>query len=151
MWQQVSPTYSTAKAISKAPLKSTTKYPQPHERIFGVDHPNTLAIAMSIAYVLQAQNKQQEAASLLQRAHQLASDRYGRESGFTLPFAQDYARTLIMNGQADRGLDMMKACAADSRRTLGSNHRDTVERNRLSAKWEQEIEEAGTAKKRARE
>jgi tetratricopeptide (TPR) repeat protein len=121
------------------------------KRIFGVDHPYTLAIAMSISYVLQAQNKLQEAASVLQQAYQLASDRYGRENGFTLPFAQDYARALMMNGQADQGLDMMKACAADSRRTLGSNHKDTIKRDGLVAKWEQEIEEAGAAKRRKRE
>jgi tetratricopeptide (TPR) repeat protein len=113
-----------------------------YEYIHGVGH-STLRAMNKIARTLNAQNKNQEAVNWWLRVHQLTSDRYGKDNSTTLFSAQGYARALKDIGKANQALDVMKACATNSQRTLGPDHELSISMTQTVAMLElgREVEE----------
>lgn len=97
----------------------------------GVEYLIGLLTKVKIASALQAQKKSEEAAVVFEQVRQLSSDRYGEDMVHTLHFAQNYAISLCVMGKVDLALEVMKACATDSRRILGPDHRFSIERTQF--------------------
>lgn len=100
----------------------------------GVEYLVGLHTKVKIARTLQAQKKSEEAVVVFEQVRQLSSDRYGdygEDMVHTLHFAQNYAISLSIAGKVDRALEVMKACATDSRRILGPDHQFSIERTQF--------------------
>lgn len=108
-----------------------------HQRVDNDWHSQRALSTMgSIAEGLQEQENLWEAADLSEQVYRLYIDRIGPEAIFTLDKAERYARSLNMIKKHEQAIDSMRSCAMISRRILGPDHPDAVERTLLLAKWE---------------